>query len=262
MLLPDSGEVRRWTNSNLHASHNSSLSASRLVLQVSLCWKNRVDLNKSAKLLRVIIPESPRVAWLSVSSERCTLRQYCCRSVFPQPTKWDFQTLEWRRATLSIWLSGKVIESWVEGCAGAQSGVYPAFPPAPRAGAEVWLSWNSGRVKGEKRDWNLAPKQLCEEFRAGVDGACASNLNSCAKYAGAKSSWKCVGAVANSIEASALPPIPGGDYMEWDTDATLEWWSRVPILPTKGSGSSTLASLRAEYRIEKLIGSCQGKFAK
>ena len=108
----------------------------------------------------------------------------------------------------------------------------------------------------------LAPKQLCEEFRAGVDGACASNLNSCAKYAGAKSSWKCVGAVANSIEASALPPIPGGDYMEWDTDATLEWWSRVPILPTKGSGSSTLASLRAEYRIEKLIGSCQGKFAK
>ena len=40
----------------------------------------------------------------------------------------------------------------------------------------------------EKRDRKLAPKQLCEEFRAGVDDACASNLNPCAENAEAQSS--------------------------------------------------------------------------
>ena len=48
-------------------------------------------------------------------------------------------------------------------------------------------SWNPDKLDSGKRDWKLAPKQLCEEFRAGGDGACAPNLNPGAKVAGAKS---------------------------------------------------------------------------
>ena len=117
-------------------------------------------------------------------------------------TKWDFETLEWRRARLSIWLSGKVFESGVKGGPGGQCSVYPALPPAPRAGAEVRLSWNPEKVEGKKRDWKLAPRQLCKEFRAGVDGACAPNQNSCAKCARAKSSWTWVDAGANVAKGS------------------------------------------------------------
>jgi len=52
-------------------------------------------------------------------------------------------------------------------------------------------SWNPDKLESGKRDWKLAPKQLCEEFRAAKNlapnGACAPNLNPGAKVVGAKS---------------------------------------------------------------------------
>jgi len=107
----------------------------------------------------------------------------------------------------------------------------------------------------------LAPKQLCEEFRAGVDGACAPNLNSCAKCNGAKSTWtwrSCI--FKGSIGAS--------------TNNMRRKWSETQMRPSSIQANldepepilcniDTLLHhhyLPTLRRIEEMIGCCQGSF--
>jgi len=142
MLLPYCGEDSRCTDSNLHARPLVSQDFLRclhpkeeitapatfdvkdfvgnmllaLVLLVETRRSKTLDLKKLEKFCsKLITPESPRVTWLSISSERCKIWQYCCFSVFPNPTKWGFQKLEWWGSRLSNRLSCTVCERRVKG---------------------------------------------------------------------------------------------------------------------------------------------------